>query len=172
MLSIAITIVYFLPVLLVAYRAWSDATFSEKNGHKGAIRRFYDMLFYILLKSTMGLGGFVLTSLIHLQIYCLVFVMMWCASHIKEISDKVKKLKDEQAGTYLGLELRENNNDETTATAGLKKAKQDIAATTSTDVTLAEDQQKLQGSPPEEEQKILIKEEKPTKTGDLLDINP
>ena len=66
MLSIAITIVYFLPVLLVAYRAWSDATFSEKNGHKGAIRRFYDMLFYILLKSTMGLGGFVLTSLIHL----------------------------------------------------------------------------------------------------------
>lgn len=36
----------------------------------------------------------------------LVFVMIWCASHIKDISDKVRKLKEEQAGTYQGLELR------------------------------------------------------------------
>lgn len=100
LLSLAITIVYFLPIVLVALRAWKDATQSEKAAHKGAISRFYDMLFYILLRSAMGLGGFVLTSIIHIQLYCLVFLMMWCASHIKEIADKVKKLKDEQAGTY------------------------------------------------------------------------
>ena len=94
-LSIVITIVYFLPVLLVAWRAWSDATSSEKAAHKGAINRFYDMIFWVMLRSAMGVGGFVLTTLIQLQLYCLVFVMMWCASHIKEISDRVKKLKDE-----------------------------------------------------------------------------
>ena len=43
----------------------------------------------------------------------LVFVMMWCASHIKDISDKVIKLKDEQAGTYQGLELRGGGDDHT-----------------------------------------------------------
>ena len=84
-LSVAITVIYFMPVLLVAWRAWSDATNSVTAAHKGAINRFYDMLFYILLRSAMGVAGFVLTSLIHLQLYCLVFVMMWCASHIKEI---------------------------------------------------------------------------------------
>ena len=101
-----ITLVYFLPVILVAWRAWNDASTSEKNAHKGAISRFYDMIFYIFLKSAMGMGGIILAIIIHFQMYMLVFVMMWCASHIKDISDKVLKLKDEQAGTYQGVELR------------------------------------------------------------------
>ena len=64
-LSILITIVYFLPVVLVAWRAWNDATTSEKLAHRGAIRRFYDMVFYIFLRSAMGLGGVILATIIH-----------------------------------------------------------------------------------------------------------
>jgi len=33
--------------------------------------------------------------------------MMWCALHIKDIADKMKKLKDRNAGTYKGLELHD-----------------------------------------------------------------
>lgn len=132
MLSILITVVYFLPIALVTWRAWSDATQSEKAAHKGAISRFYDMLFYIMLRSAMGLGGFVLTSLIHVQLYCLVFVMMWCASHIKEIADKVATLKEQQAGTYKGLELR--GSDE----IGEKKP-QSGAALKTAEIVMAED---------------------------------
>ena len=64
-LSIVITIIYFLPILLIAWRAWNDATTSEKAAHKGAIGRFYDMIFYILLRSAMGAGGFILAAIIH-----------------------------------------------------------------------------------------------------------
>ena len=48
-LTIVITIVYFLPVLYVSYRAWNDA--SESDQDKGALARFLDMVFYILLRS-------------------------------------------------------------------------------------------------------------------------
>ena len=65
MLTIAITIIYFLPIVLISWRAWNDATTSEKAAHKGAISRFYDMIFYILLRSAMGLGGFLLATIIH-----------------------------------------------------------------------------------------------------------
>ncbi len=36
---------------------------------------------------------------------------MWCATHIKEISDRMKKLKETNAGTYKGLELRGVDDD-------------------------------------------------------------
>ena len=32
-------------------------------------------------------------------------VVMWCASHVKTIVDKVQELKDTQGGSYQGLEL-------------------------------------------------------------------
>lgn len=32
--------------------------------------------------------------------------MMWCASYVKDISQKIRQLKENQAGTYEGLELR------------------------------------------------------------------
>ena len=88
--------------------------------------------------------------------------MMWCASHIKEISDRVRKLKEEQAGTYLGLELRENNNEVARATGN--------TSVVSNDMTLDEDKQPVEKAA--EDKQKLIKEEKPTETGDLLDINP
>lgn len=68
--------------------------------------RFFDMFLFVLMKTEMGLGGFLLAILIHLQLYGLVFIMMWCASHVKEIADRMKMLQAENAGTYKGLELR------------------------------------------------------------------
>lgn len=150
LLSVAITIFYFLPVVLVAMRAWSDATNSVTSAHKGAIHRFYDMLFYILLRSAMGIAGFVLTSLIHLQLYCLVFVMMWCAGHIKEIADKVKKLKDEQAGTYQGLELQ--GNEEMSERRSRDGGSAAAAGPPKFEVALAEDQIEEESQIIEEEQ--------------------
>ena len=38
--------------------------------------------------------------------YLLVFVMMWCASHIKTLCMKVEELKNSNSGTYQGLELQ------------------------------------------------------------------
>ena len=91
-MTIVITLVYFIPVLIVAYNANSQNNQSEKNAHKGAISRFFDMLFYVFMRSELGVAGFILAILIHFQLYLLLFVMMWCASHVKDISDKVKLL--------------------------------------------------------------------------------
>ena len=105
-MSIVITVVYLIPVMIVAYNAYSHATTSEKNAHKGGLTRFFDMVFYIFMRSELGVLGFVLAIVIHVQLYFLLFVMMWCAAHVKDISDKVKQLKDSNSGTYQGLELK------------------------------------------------------------------
>ena len=106
-LSLILTIVYLLPLILVVYHAYADARDSETAGHRTAMNRFFDIFIYIILKSEQGVGGFVLAVLIHAQLYALLFVMMWCALHIREIADNMKKLKDKNAGTYKGLELND-----------------------------------------------------------------
>ena len=155
LLTILITVVYFLPVVFVSYRAYADATAAEGTTTqyggkpKGALTRFFDIMFYVMLRSAMGLPGFILTCIIQVQLYALVFVMMWCAAHVKDICDKVQKLKEDQAGTYDGLEMLgvEGADDDKSIEVAADLSEEQIA--------LAEDQQALQ----EEEQL----------TGDLLD---
>lgn len=106
-LAVVITIVYVLPVAFICFRTYSDAHTSETAAHKGAFTRFFDLLVYTVVKSEQGAGGFVLAVVIHVQLYGLLFVMMWCALHIRDIADKMKKLKDKNAGTYKGLELHD-----------------------------------------------------------------
>ena len=106
-LSLILTVVYVLPLVLVVYHAYADARDSETAGHRTAMHRFFDIFVYIILKSEQGVGGFVLAVLIHAQLYALLFVMMWCALHIREIAENMKKLKDKNAGTYKGLELND-----------------------------------------------------------------
>ena len=105
-LTLIITLVYFVPVFFICYTAYSHGQESENFSHRRGVTRFFDMVFYIFMKSEMGIAGFVLAVIIHAQLYMLLFVMMWCAAHIKDICDKVKKLKDENSGTYQGLELK------------------------------------------------------------------
>ena len=107
MLSIVLTIVYFIPLVFICYHAYADARDSETAGHRGAFNRFFDIFIYVILRSEQGVGGFVLAVLIHAQLYALLFVMMWCALHIRDIAEKMKKLKDKNAGTYKGLELND-----------------------------------------------------------------
>ena len=64
-LTVLITIVYFLPIILVTYKAYDDSTSSERNAHKGAYKRFIDMLFYILVRSEQGVWGVLFATIIH-----------------------------------------------------------------------------------------------------------
>lgn len=92
MLSILITVVYVIPVLIIAYDAYRRNSLSENNAFVGGFYRFIDMVFYIFMSSESGVIGFFFSVLIHFQVYMLIFVMMWCASHFKAISDRVKYL--------------------------------------------------------------------------------
>lgn len=105
-LSVAITIIYFVPIVFIAMRAYTDTITSSISRAKSGYQRFFDVLLYILLRTDMGIGGFLLAFLVHVQLYMLVFAMMWCASHVKDIVERVKFLKESNAGTYKGLELR------------------------------------------------------------------
>lgn len=88
-LTLLITIVYFIPVLIVCYSAYSHGVESENHSSRGGTTRFFDMVFYIFMKSEMGVAGFVLACVIHAQLYFLLFVNMWCAAHIKDLCDKI-----------------------------------------------------------------------------------
>jgi hypothetical protein len=105
-ITIVITLVYLIPVVIVSYSAYSHNTASEKNTHKGALGRFFDMVMYIFMRSELGVAGFVTACAIHFQLYILLFVMMWCSAHVKDIADKVKQMKASNDGTYQGLELK------------------------------------------------------------------
>ena len=59
----------------------------------------------IMLRTDMGVVGVILSVLIHIQIYCLLFIMQWCAWHVKIITRKIKMLKDASGGTYRGVEM-------------------------------------------------------------------
>lgn len=64
-LTLLITVVYFIPVLIICYTAYSHGVESENFSHKGGMTRFFDMVFYIFMKSDSGIAGFVLACLIH-----------------------------------------------------------------------------------------------------------
>lgn len=104
-LTVLITIIYFLPLVFLAYKAWTDATMSTRNAHKGAFKRFADMLIYLLLKSEQGLAGTLIAAAIHFCLYLLVFGMLWCTYQVKELLDYQRKIKQMQGGSYAGLEL-------------------------------------------------------------------
>lgn len=62
--------------------------------------------------------------------------MMWAAATIRDYSDKIRKLKEAQAGTYRGLELQGVDEAlEKTEAAGGDRDMTQVAA------TLAEDQE-------------------------------
>ena len=59
----------------------------------------------MLIKSDQGVWGLLFASIIHFQLYLIVFGMLWCAYQVKEITTREQKLKDTQGGSYNGLEL-------------------------------------------------------------------
>ena len=67
-----------------------------------------DWMFMMLERSDLGTFGLIVAWLIHAQIYILIFVMQWCAWHVKVISKKIVALKEQTGGTYQGVELNLN----------------------------------------------------------------
>ena len=68
-----------------------------------------DWFYMIFQRSDLGTLGLIISGLIHIQIYILLFVMQWCAWHVKVISRKINILKESGSGTYQGLELNISN---------------------------------------------------------------
>ena len=109
-MAVIVTALYFLPILYigwVGYKDAGDSYYGQSGGAKweNAILRFADWFYMILLRTDLGVAGLVISVLIHLQIYAILFVMQWCAWHVKIITKKIKMLKDAGSGTYRGVEM-------------------------------------------------------------------
>ena len=116
--SLIVSILYFLPLIYVAYMAYDPSQQVElEEGQtpafadpdqaewERAMIRFADWFFMLLERSDLGGWGLAISTLIHVQIYILLLVMQWCAWHIRAISIKINLTKDACAGTYQGLEM-------------------------------------------------------------------
>ena len=64
-LSFLLTVVYFVPIVIVCYYTYTDARDSSTAGHKDGVRRFFDLVVYIVAKSDQGPIGFVFAAMIH-----------------------------------------------------------------------------------------------------------
>ena len=72
---------------------------------KENLTQFEHWSLMILKRSDLGWFGLLMSGLIHIQIYVLLFVMMWCAWHVKVIGKKIAALKEQESGDYAGVEL-------------------------------------------------------------------
>jgi DMSO/TMAO reductase YedYZ heme-binding membrane subunit len=59
----------------------------------------------MMMRSDLGVWGFLLSLMIHFQIYCVLFALSWCSYTVGLLVESIQKLRDIQAGTYTGLEL-------------------------------------------------------------------
>ena len=66
---------------------------SESNWETN-MKHMADWFFMMLQRSDLGAFGLIISSLIHIQIYIMLFVMQWCAWHVKVISKKIVLLKE------------------------------------------------------------------------------
>jgi len=56
-------------------------------------------------REEMGMWGFILSTLIHIQIYIFLFVMSCLAGQMKNLIERREKLKESVLGTYDSMEL-------------------------------------------------------------------
>ena len=91
--SLLITVLYFIPLVYLLFKAFMivqpytpGAGSLHNGGWKYEMRHFANWGFMILKRSDLGTFGLFMSALIHLQIYTLLYVMMWCAYHVKNIS--------------------------------------------------------------------------------------
>ena len=157
-LAILLSVVYFIPVLVIAHMAYSDYQQSEVP-EKGAMSRFADILFLMMRRTDLGIGGIVFAIIIHIQIYFLLFWMAWCASHVRDIVERVERIKEHNSGAYSGLEL------EPTAVHGGDSTRGPAS------YVLQEDQATL-GSTEEAAAEITEEVRSPQTEGDLLSDEP
>jgi hypothetical protein len=115
-LTVLVTIIYIFPVIYIAYISYKDASLSflgyhaylantERPQWEIAITKFVDWLIMIIYRSDFGLFGFVCSLLVHLQIYILLFVMQCCAAQVDDIQKRIHRQREQDRGSYNGVEL-------------------------------------------------------------------
>ena len=62
----------------------------------------------MLIRSDIGIASFILQFVLHSMIYCLLFVLQFCAHAVKDNIDKIKKMREINAG-YQGFQLTETS---------------------------------------------------------------
>ena len=80
--AVTITTLYFIPVVYICYQAfliagstyYKDETKDDDDLYIEC-KRMIDWLMMMMKRSDLGTWGLVISSLIHIQIYCLIFVM-------------------------------------------------------------------------------------------------
>lgn len=122
MLTLAVTILYIMPIIYIAKVSYSESTFKQTewdyqmmdyrkkydatdNQHVIALLRFTDWLLMTLIRSDMGLAGFLIAIVLHSQIYVSLFALQWCAHNVNKIAGQMQTMREIQAGTYSGFEL-------------------------------------------------------------------
>ena len=80
--SILVTILYFIPILYIGWIGYQEVGdgFMTKAKWESSILRFADWFYMIMIRSDLGFVGFAISVLIHVQIYGILCVMLWCAS--------------------------------------------------------------------------------------------
>ena len=94
LLTVAVTFLFLGPFIFIVYLSYRDVG-SSKNAmnwnnesqdfskssdyHWNAIARFGDWFIMMLMRSDLGVWGFLISFVIHLQIYCVLFGLSWCA---------------------------------------------------------------------------------------------
>ena len=120
-ISLLVSILYFLPLVWVAYLAYDPEQIELLEGQSPAFQdgkadwekaaiRFADWFYMLLERSDLGKWGLTISILVHVQIYILLLVMQWCAWHIRTIGLKIQAMRDATAGTYLGVELNSTSS--------------------------------------------------------------
>jgi hypothetical protein len=59
----------------------------------------------IIYRSDFGWFGFICSLLVHIQIYILLFVMQCCAAQVDDIQKRIKRQREQDRGSYNGVEL-------------------------------------------------------------------
>ena len=80
-MSLLVTIMYFVPILYVGWIGYTEVGdgYVAKAKWESSILRFADWFYMIMKRADMGMAGFIISILIHVQIYALLCVMQWCA---------------------------------------------------------------------------------------------
>ena len=107
--SVLVTILYFIPILYIGWIGYIEVGDGvvAKTKWESTVLRFADWFYMIMLRADMGIVGFVISVLIHIQIYGLLCVMQWCAWQVKVIQKKLEIIKMASGGNYRGVEMKE-----------------------------------------------------------------
>jgi len=94
LLTVAVTFLFLGPFIFIVYLSYRDVGSSQNamnwnnesqdfskssDYHWNAIARFGDWFIMMLMRSDLGVWGFLISLVIHLQIYCVLFGLSWCA---------------------------------------------------------------------------------------------